>query len=319
MTDEADAVRNAERAGLYIGAIAVMAREFRRRVSEAVITPDEPWLGHVHMPAELATRHDKKQAKLGKTDGQRRVQEAAMILMSGAVALDLLEDSNPPLFTTDPLVMRARKMLIESTFWAAEAAAALTWLRHRTVASLACARQWRLVAGVAEALMADTRLSERYLNQLIGKISTGRMKSSRQWVICLDLKSAELLNDSASPPASQPLAEAQLLLRTPITPPKEATDALVTRDVHLGVAKQFNTPGQLSKAMERLKEREPVVFWAIQQEAGLMDEHFRRANTPPVLTAAAAVIRCGTLVAELLYQGHARLWATAEDQLPKQD
>src|SRR5438034_596076 len=88
-TEMDDIARLMEQAGVYLGAMVVMARHQKRRVIE-VVRNDRAWPGTIRFPRPLVTEWERKFARFGHRTPFAQVERGVLVHIAGAVAVDLL-------------------------------------------------------------------------------------------------------------------------------------------------------------------------------------------------------------------------------------
>ncbi len=306
MSSEAtNSIRQAERAGFYLGATAVMAKLQRRRVLEIFPCPAERWPGQVVFARDLLSPWDKRRGKLGQLAEQNRVEEAVLVHISGAVAVDLL-DNGPSIFEHDPSVQQAHHLLIDMDWLKSEAKAHLQWLRHRATKLLAHPMTWRSVVALAEASMSQHRLGEKQIRSAIDTAKQRKRVGGKEHFV--------LINSDSSLPDLDTVPAKKDKICKPLPPVqnRKTHDGIVTEEVVRKVRAEMRDPASLQHIVTRLRQVEPYLWAAIENEMKHFSPLAETAGINPLELVAPAVLRCGLLVAELLNQGHSALWETAE-------
>jgi len=167
-------VQLAERAGIYLGAIAVVGRANRFAVVR-VTRDDGHWPGAVAFKRPILPHHVVKFAKSGDTRAFRHLERAVMTNIAGAMALAFSgETKDEKQVANDHQIRAMAEILEEVDWWKSQAQCHLAYLQHRVVRTLAEGSNWRAVARVAQLLMAQPEVSAAQLHHQIKLAASGR-------------------------------------------------------------------------------------------------------------------------------------------------
>lgn len=292
-------LRRAELGGIYLGAMAVVAKSQRRCVLN--IEYDEiKWPGRIEFDRPVITHFERDFAKHGHDAQRSQVDRGVMILLAGVTAIDLI-DQETHIHRADANVERARKALREVDWWYSEAEAHLSWLRHRVARLLAVDQEWKVIAALAQAIMVSGTLDKRQIAKVIATAKPSSANSNGRTILIQresEFVFSQGQNDVASADARPSSHRRQSTM----------TDGIVTQAIVGEVSRALAHADVRRTAVARMNQVEPSLLAVIRANAQTVHQKFPRMPEPHLNALRDAVFQSGLVVAEVMRRAVRELW-----------
>lgn len=288
---------------IWLAAMATMARLQRFRVIR-VNSFTAGGKASVRLARPLVTEFDRKFYRYGYRKSRTQVERGVLVLIAGAVALDIGGAAKRP-FKDDPGVISALRILEEVDWWRSEARSHLDLLRHQATRLFARTSEWRTIVAIADLLGTQPVISETQLRKIAAEARIGKLANGCEHFVVLQRDSQlPSLTDVKKPvPNHQTVVACE-----PVRHDGVVTPAILRRSL---AAVSDST--HFAELRRRLCQTEPDLMVTIEREAHAA---VNQLDHVPQFTrdsaAAAAIVRCGIFVADAIQRGHSSLWETTE-------